>query len=80
MCIGLPLGLSLKGILGATIAVALNDIPVYAVITYGLWREGLSSIKQDIAATALLLMLITSVLLIRFGMGFGLPLSSIFAF
>jgi O-antigen/teichoic acid export membrane protein len=80
MCIGLPLGFSLTGIVGAVIVVALNDLPVYVVIAYGLWREGLASLKQDIQATVLLLIFITLVLMGRFILGFGLPLSSILAF
>ena len=80
MCIGIPLGFSLNGMLGAVIVVALNDIPVYVVIAYGLWREGLASLKQDIQVTMLLLVLVALVLVGRVALGFGLPLSNILAF
>ncbi len=80
MCIGLPLGFDLIGITGAVLVVALNDIPVYGVIAYGLWREGLGSFKQDIQATVLLLILIALVLMGRVSLGYGLPLSRSLAF
>src|SRR5438046_2660679 len=37
---GIPWGFFLAGTLGAVVVVALNDIPLYGRITYGLWREG----------------------------------------
>lgn len=76
MCIGIPLGFSLMGMLGAIIVVALNDIPVYGVIAYGLWREGLGSLKQDIQVTVLLIILLTLVLMGRVMLGFGLSFNS----
>jgi O-antigen/teichoic acid export membrane protein len=72
--IGLQLGFSLNGVAGAVIAVALNDLLYYTAINYGLWREGLSGVMQDIKATALLLLLLTVVLTGRFVLGFGLPI------
>ena len=80
ICIGLPLAFSLIGIVGAVIVVALNDLPVYAVITYGLCREGLACIRQDIQATVLLFALLTLVLMGRAILGLGLPIREIFAF
>jgi hypothetical protein len=62
---------------GAIIAIALNDLFYYLVVNYGLWREGLSGLIQDILATALLVVLITVVVAGRFFLGFGLPISGI---
>jgi hypothetical protein len=59
------------------IVVALNDIPFYGPIAYGLWREGLNSVSQDIKATALFLGLLTVVLILRFSLGFGLPIKGL---
>ena len=77
ICIGLPLGFSLMGIEGCVIVIALDDLPLYGVVAYGLWREGLSSVRQDINATAMLLTVLTVVLMGRFILGFGLPISGI---
>jgi O-antigen/teichoic acid export membrane protein len=73
--IGLLLGFSLMGVEGAVIAVALNDLVFYGAINYGLWREELSGLMQDIKATALLVALLTVVLTGRFVLGFGLPIN-----
>ncbi|NEP13299.1 MAG: oligosaccharide flippase family protein, partial [Symploca sp. SIO2C1] len=53
MIIGVPLAFSRWGVLGAIVVIAFNDIPSYIVFNYGLWREGLTGIGQDIQATAL---------------------------
>ena len=65
------MGFSIAGLLGAIIAVALNDLGFYAAITYGLWREGVNYLLQDLQATILLLALITSVLAARYFLGLG---------
>lgn len=75
MVIGLPVGFSLMGLSGAVIVVALNDVPFYAAISYGLWREKLTAVVQDIEATALFLALLTVVLMGRVFLGFGLPIN-----
>ena len=77
MIIALPVGFSLLGVSGAVIVVACNDFPFYGVVNYGLWREKLTAITQDIQATLLLIGLITLILLGRHLCGFGLimPLS-----
>lgn len=72
MVIGLPVGFSLLGVTGAVIMVALNDFPFYAAVSYGLWREQLTVITQDLQATALLIGLITLILIGRELFGFGL--------
>jgi len=72
--IGLWVGFSIAGLLGAIIAVALNDLGFYAAISYGLWREGVNCLVQDIQATVLLLALITSVLAARYFLRLGLPI------
>lgn len=76
--VGLPLAFSLMGIAGAVIVVALNDLPYHGLITYGLWQEKLNTVVQDINATALFLALLTFVLIVRFGLGFGLPIKGLF--
>ncbi|MGB3536454.1 MAG: oligosaccharide flippase family protein [Microcoleaceae cyanobacterium] len=70
----LPLGYHYLGFLGAVIAIAFNDITVYAVVSYGLWREKLSCIQQDIVATLILIGLIALILTVRYLLGFNLPI------
>ena len=77
MLIGLPLGFSLMGILGAVIVIALNDLPIYGVVVYGLWQEKLSVFVQDIQATLFLVLLLTLVLTGRYIWGWGFPLEGI---
>lgn len=77
MVVVLPLGFSLLGNLGAIIAIAFNDLPLYGAISYGLWREKLTAIVQDITATLLLVVLITLFLTARYILGFGLPIDGI---
>ena len=75
--IGLPLVFSQFGIVGAMFVIAFYDLPIYGVNMYGLWREGLICLKQDILATALFLQLLASVLLARYLLGWGLPINQI---
>ena len=71
--IGLPVGFRLMGTAGAVLVVAMNDLPYYGQIAYGVWREGLSSWAQDLKATALLLAIIGLALMARSAAGFGIP-------
>lgn len=78
MVLGLPLGFYLMGIGGAVMTVALNDLPFYGVIIYGLWREKLACIKQDIEATLILFALISLVMIFRIILDWGLPISTLY--
>ncbi|MEG4850115.1 oligosaccharide flippase family protein [Microcoleus sp. B5-D4] len=77
LCISIPLGYHLKGNLGAVIAVALGDLPTYAVINYGLWKEGLTCFWQDMQLTALFVGVLASLLWCRVAFGLGLPIDKI---
>jgi O-antigen/teichoic acid export membrane protein len=55
---GILLGFHWFGERGAVIAVAFSNIPSYGVIMYGLWREKLACLKQDLMATTLFVGLI----------------------
>ncbi len=76
--IGLPLVFFQFGIVGAMFVIAFYDLPIYAVNMYGLWREGLICLEQDIVATVLLLEFLGCVLLARYILGWGLPIDQIF--
>ena len=73
----LPLGYYQLGVLGALIAITLNDLPMYGVIAYGLWREKLTSFRQDLQATALLIGIISLLLTVRVMLGLGLSVTEI---
>ena len=77
MIVLLPLAYSKMGIGGAIFVVAFNDILPYCVVNYGLWKENVSGLKQDLVATLLLLGLLTLVLFGRYHLGWGLPISSL---
>ena len=84
MSIGLPLGFHLMGgsqgygLQGALIVIALNDIPYYGAVLYGLWRERLACVMQDLKATALFFTLLAVFIGIRSALGFGFPLEKMF--
>lgn len=77
MIIGLPLAFQLGGLPAAIVVIALNDIPYYLPILYGLQREKLSVIQQDIKATAIFIGLITVLVAGRIVLGFGTPLDGL---
>lgn len=77
LTIGIPLGFSLIGPVGAVIAVPLSNLPPYVVTTYYLWRERLACIGQDIKTTALFLALLTVLIMGRVAAGFELPTAGI---
>ncbi|MBW4693010.1 MAG: oligosaccharide flippase family protein [Lyngbya sp. HA4199-MV5] len=72
--IGIPLGYySPLHEVGAVLAVALSNIPIWFVVMYGLWREKLLAIQQDLIMTALFLAMLGLVIAVRFSTGFGSP-------
>lgn len=75
---GIWVGYSAFGVLGAVVAVALNDLCYFVIISYGLNREGLSSIRQDLLATGLLITLLSGILLLRASLDWGLPIDQLF--
>ncbi|MEG3932454.1 MULTISPECIES: oligosaccharide flippase family protein [unclassified Microcoleus] len=77
LCISIPLGYHLKGNLGAVIAIALGDLPTYAVTNYGLWREGLTCFWQDIQLTALFVGVLAILIWCRVAFGLDLPIDKI---
>jgi O-antigen/teichoic acid export membrane protein len=74
---GILLGEHYYGTLGAVIAVPFSNVPPYFVITYGLWREKLTCLGQDISTTALLLVLLAVLIGGRVAAGFPLPIPGI---
>jgi O-antigen/teichoic acid export membrane protein len=79
VAIGLPLGFQFGGLTGAVLVIALSDLPPYFVNLYGLWREQLSCLRQDLIYTAYFLILLTLCLAGRYSLGFGYPIQRLFA-
>jgi O-antigen/teichoic acid export membrane protein len=72
--IGIPLAFARLGLPGVILVVALNDLPYYAVVLWGLRRQGLAATRQDLAATALFLATLAAAVSVRAALGFGTPL------
>lgn len=74
---GVFIGFHYLGEVGAIIAVALNDLFYYLVVTYGLIRERLNPLKQDVSASVILFVFIVLVILGRLVLGLGQPLDAL---
>jgi hypothetical protein len=77
--LGIPLGYAQFGAAGVILVVALNDLPLYGVIAYGLWREKLTSFRQDLTMTAFFVVVLAIILSLRYALGFGLPIDRLWA-
>lgn len=75
--VGLPVSFQNFGLIGVIVAIALSDLPLYIVNLYGLWREKLSCFIQDMQATAFFAGVLSAFLLIRYYLGYGLPIDTI---
>ena len=73
----LPLGFHLFGMLGAVVAVAISDFPVYVVSSIALIRENISVIRQDVQLTLLFLAVLSIALLLRHSFGLPSPFSNV---
>lgn len=76
--VSLPLGFYWLGVPGAVIAIALNDVPFYIGVVYGLIREKLYVPLQDTMATLFMMVCLGLAVLVRFSLGFGLPIDDLF--
>ncbi len=65
MFLGIPLGFHFFGMFGAVVAIAAGDFPLYVVIQSGAVREGLRPLRQDLQATAVFLVLLAGMFLMR---------------
>ncbi len=80
VCSCIPLGIHYFGMLGAVIAVACNDLPLYSAVSHGLRQEGLNNVKQDLLMTGLLLGLLAMILFARYIFGGGTPIDGLLVF
>lgn len=62
---------------GFVLVVALNDLPLYGVVLYGLFKQRLNMLLQDVVTTLLLIGFTALFISIRLGLGFSSPFSSL---
>jgi O-antigen/teichoic acid export membrane protein len=74
---GLIVGFRSIGILGAVIVIALSDLPSYLVLQYGLHKEKMSFVQQDLKLTIALVSLLLVVLGGRWLVNLGTPFSTL---
>ncbi|MDJ0662234.1 MAG: oligosaccharide flippase family protein [Crocosphaera sp.] len=77
MILFLPIGFRLAGIVGIIIVIMLNDLPNYCIINYGLYKNKLLVLFQDLQLTLILVGLIMIFSGIRFWSGFGFSLANL---
>jgi O-antigen/teichoic acid export membrane protein len=65
MVIGLPLAYHHWGLVGAVVAIAAGDFPLYLVILTGATREGLKPLRQDLEMTGIFAVLLVICLFLK---------------
>ena len=73
----IPLGFHYYGILGAVVAVAVGDLPVYFVVLYAAYRQRVGTLLQDALMTVAFVMTLAGALALRAALGFGQPFQGI---
>jgi O-antigen/teichoic acid export membrane protein len=69
----IPLGFHFYGMLGAVVAVAAGDLPVYFVVLYAAYRERVDTLLQDALMTVAFVLALAGALALRVALGFGQP-------
>lgn len=69
--VGLPISFAFGGLLGATIVVAVADVPRILALQLGQRRERISFARQDAAATLAMFALVVALEAVRWSFGFG---------
>ena len=69
----IPIAFHQWGLLGAVWTVALSDVPMYFVILYGLAREGMYPVMQDLKMTLVFLVALGTLVLLRLAAGIPFP-------
>jgi O-antigen/teichoic acid export membrane protein len=73
MVIAVPLGYKLGGVLWAVIAVSFNGLFSYIVFCYGMLKEKVSLVWQDLLASLVFMLFIALFIGIRLIIGLGIP-------
>lgn len=73
LIIGVPLGLHYGGLLGSIVVLVASDFFRYGTLQFGQQREKLSFFRQDALLSAVLVVVLAVLLLIRWQLGWGSP-------
>jgi O-antigen/teichoic acid export membrane protein len=73
----IPVGFHYFGMLGAVVAVAVGDLPVYFVVLYSAYREKVGIFFQDVLLTVAFVLTLAVGLALRMALGFGQPFQGI---
>lgn len=76
LVVALPLGYHWFGMLGAVIAVAISDFPMYLCFLLSAIREGINPLAQDLLMTGAFVVILVTCLSLRHLLGFGFPFPS----
>ncbi len=71
--LSLPWAFHHYGMLGAVIAAAASDLPMYFCFQYAAFREGINTVVQDVLLTVLFVAVLFGALALRHTLGFGSP-------
>ncbi len=63
--LAIPISFHHFGMVGAVIAVAAGDLPLYVVTQFGATREGISPLRQDLQATGIFILFLATFFLMR---------------
>jgi hypothetical protein len=69
LILGLPLGFAAWGLIGAIWLIAFSDFPVYVCNLWGLWKENLLTLRQDLEMTVLFVAICGSLFWLRGSLG-----------
>jgi hypothetical protein len=61
------------GIIGALVAVAASDLPMYFCFQHAAFRRGINAVVQDMLLTGFFVAVLSGALLLRHALGFGSP-------
>ena len=79
MLVGLPLGITLDGIIGGILVVGISDVWRYVPILAGQRRQGISFGSQDLLTTLALLLMVLLWEVLRWAAGFGTSFENVFS-
>jgi O-antigen/teichoic acid export membrane protein len=71
LVIGVPIAFSLAGIVFVVVLISAKEVMFYMVVYYGLKKENVTALRQDLISTMFLLLLIISTFAARESLGLG---------
>ncbi len=74
--VGLPIAYGVAGVRGAVVVSSLGCVAEYGVQAYGLHRHGIFTLRQDLKATGIWVILLGSLLICRAAVGMRVPFYS----